>query len=324
MTHFSQFAMVFPGQGSQFIGMLSELANHFNEVSETFEQASDILGYNLWALVQQGPEEKLNTTAFTQPAMLVADLACYKVWQKVSHGLRPQYLAGHSLGEYSALVVAEVLNFTDAVQLVKARGEYMQAACEPGMGAMAAVLGADDELILACCQEVAQAHLGWVVQPANFNAIGQTVIAGHRQAVELVIEKLKERGVKRAILLPVSVPSHCLLMQSAANKLALDFKTIRFAEPKIPVVHNVNVTCHAVPADIQSALLAQIYQPVQWVKTIQYLSTQKISKIIESGPGKTLSGLIKRIDNTITAVCIDSPKLVEDAVQLVHSEMDKV
>lgn len=311
------FSMVFPGQGSQSIGMLAELAKNFSQVAQTFEQASDILRYNLWDLVQNGPEEKLNTTAFTQPAMLVADLACYHVWQAASNNLLvPHYLAGHSLGEYSALVVAGVLDFTDAVLLVQARGEYMQAACEPGVGAMAAVLGAEDDLILTCCQEVEQAHTGWIVQPANFNAIGQTVIAGHKNAVEKVIELLKSRGVKRAILLPVSVPSHCLLMQSAADKLALDFKTIQFSEPKIPVIHNVDVSTHKVPLDIQGALLAQIYQPVQWVKTIQYLATKNINKVVEIGPGKVLSGLIKRIDNHITSVCIETPKLVDEAITL--------
>jgi [acyl-carrier-protein] S-malonyltransferase len=315
-SNITRFAMVFPGQGSQSIGMLSELANSFSQVRETFEQASDILRYNLWELVQNGPEEKLNTTAFTQPAMLVADLACYRVWQAVSNNLAPHYLAGHSLGEYSALVAAGVLNFEDAVLLVQARGEYMQAACEPGVGAMAAVLGAEDELILTCCQEVQQAHSGWVAQPANFNSIGQTVIAGHKQAIEQVIEKLKAKGVKRAIMLPVSVPSHCLLMQSAADKLALDFKTIQFSEPKIPVIHNVDVASHKTPADIQGALLAQIYQPVQWVKTIQYFSSMSVNKIIEAGPGKTLTGLIKRIDNQITSVCIETPKLIDEAISL--------
>ncbi len=312
----TDFAMVFPGQGSQSIGMLSELANSFTQVRQTFEQASDILRYNLWDLVQQGPEEKLNTTAFTQPAMLVADLACYQVWQTASNNLVPKYLAGHSLGEYSALVAAGVLDFADAVLLVQARGEYMQAACEPGVGAMAAVLGAEDDLILACCEEVQQTHSGWIVQPANFNAIGQTVIAGHKNAIEKVIELLKSRGVKRAILLPVSVPSHCLLMRSAADKLALDFKTIKFAEPKIPVIHNVDIKIHAGAVDIQGALLAQIYQPVQWVKTIQYLAAQNINKVVEVGPGKVLSGLIKRIDSNITSVCIEMPKLIDEAITL--------
>jgi [acyl-carrier-protein] S-malonyltransferase len=317
LDHFKHFAMVFPGQGSQFIGMLSELAKNFPVVSEIFEQASDILRYNLWTLVKEGPEEKLNTTAFTQPAMLVADVACYGVWQKVTNNtLTPSYLAGHSLGEYSALVAAGVLDFADAVLLVQARGEYMQAACEPGVGAMAAVLAAEDSLILACCQEVTEANPGWVVQPANFNAIGQTVIAGHREAVEKTIEKLKEHGVKRAILLPVSVPSHCLLMQSAANKLALDFKTVNFSTPKIAVIHNVDVAMHSISTEIQNALLAQIYQPVQWVKTIEYLAQNQIDKIIEVGPGKTLSGLIKRINSTITAVPMDTPKLIDEAITL--------
>ncbi len=312
----TDFAMVFPGQGSQSIGMLGELANSFNQVRQTFEQASDILKYDLWDLVQQGPEEKLNTTAFTQPAMLVADLACYQVWQAASGALKPKYLAGHSLGEYSALVAAGVLDFADAVLLVQARGEYMQAACEPGVGAMAAVLGADDALIAACCDEIVQANTGWVVQPANFNAIGQTVIAGHREAVEQVIALLKSKGAKRAILLPVSVPSHCFLMKSAADKLALDFKNITFSAPNLPVIHNVDVQAHNQPLDIQKVLLEQIYQPVQWVKTIQYFSTQQISKVVEVGPGKVLSGLIKRIDSNITAICIDTPKQLDEAITL--------
>lgn len=312
----TDFAMVFPGQGSQSIGMLGELANSFAQVRQTFEQASDILKYNLWDLVQQGPEEQLNTTAFTQPAMLVADIACYQVWQAASGSLQPKYLAGHSLGEYSALVAAGVLDFSDAVLLVQARGQYMQAACEPGVGAMAAVLGAEDALISACCDEVSQSHSGWVVQPANFNAIGQTVIAGHREAVEQVIALLKSKGVKRAILLPVSVPSHCLLMKSAADKLALDFKTMTFSTPKIPVIHNVDIKAHTQPADIQKALLEQIYQPVQWVKTIQYFGEQHITKVVEAGPGKVLSGLIKRIDSNITAICIDTPKQIDEAITL--------
>lgn len=312
----TDFAMVFPGQGSQSIGMLGELANSFTQVRQTFEQASDILKYDLWDLAQQGPEEKLNTTAFTQPAMLVADIACYQVWQTASDALKPKFLAGHSLGEYSALVAAGVLDFADAVQLVRARGEYMQAACEPGVGAMAAVLGADDALISACCDEITQANAGWIVQPANFNAIGQTVIAGHREAVEQVIALLKSKGVKRAILLPVSVPSHCFLMKSAADKLALDLKTIAFSTPNIPVIHNVDVQAHTQPLDIQKVLLEQIYQPVQWVKTIQYFGTQQISKVIEVGPGKVLSGLIKRIDSNITAICIDTPKQIDEAITL--------
>lgn len=313
---FADFAMVFPGQGSQSVGMLSELFDSFPQVSEIFEQASDILHYDLAKLVKFGPEEKLNITTFTQPAMLVADLACYRVWQSVSLGLVPRYLAGHSLGEYAALVVSGVLDFKDALLLVKARGEYMQAACEPGVGAMAAVLGADPALILASCQEVAETHPGWIVQPANFNAIGQTVIAGHTQAVEQVMVQLKARGVKRAILLPVSVPSHCLLMQSAANKLALDFKTMTFSAPNIPIIHNVDVAMHHSPLAIQGALLAQIYKPVQWVQTIQYLAEQKMHKIIESGPGKVLSGLIKRIDSNIRTVCIDTPKSIDEAMIL--------
>lgn len=308
-----RFAMVFPGQGSQSVGMLSELAKSFSQVSETFEQASDLLKYDLWRLVQEGPEAQLNTTAFTQPAMLVADIACYRVWQHTAKST-PRYLAGHSLGEYSALVAAEVLDFSDAVLLVQARGEYMQAACEPGVGAMAAVLGAEDSLIARCCQEVIETHPNWVVSPANFNSIGQTVIAGHKEAVEKAIEKLKENGVKRAILLPVSVPSHCLLMKPASDKLAQDFKTIRFASPKIPVIHNVDVAMHTEPSEIQKALLAQIYQPVQWVKTIEYFAQQQVNKIVEVGPGKVLSGLIKRINSEATALCMDTPKLIDEAM----------
>lgn len=317
-THMNHFAMVFPGQGSQSIGMLSELAKSFSQVSQLFEQASDLLKYDLWQLVQTGPEDKLNTTSFTQPAMLVADMACYRVWQEVA-SLSPNYFAGHSLGEYSALVAAGVLEFADALLLVKARGEYMQAACEPGVGAMAAVLGAENELILACCKEVTEAHPDWVVQPANYNAIGQTVIAGHKIAVEKVIENLKAQGVKRAILLPVSVPSHCLLMQPVAEKLALDFKTVHFSTPKIPVIHNVDVLMHQEASEIQQALLAQIYQPVQWVKTIEYFASQQINQIIEAGPGKVLSGLIKRINNSITTVCIDTPKSLDEAMNLCKS-----
>lgn len=286
-----KIAFVFPGQGSQRVGMLSELAQHHDVVQETFAQASQLLGYDLWDLVQKGPAEKLDQTEFTQPALLVADVATYRCWS-TDGGEQPELLAGHSLGEYAALVVAGVLAFEDAVQLAANRGRYMQAAVPAGTGAMAAVLGLDDDKVDELCREVAE---GDVLSPANYNSIGQVVIAGERNAVERAVAQAKDKGAKLAKLIPVSVPSHCELMRPAAERLQKDLESVNLNSPNIPVLHNVDAKTHDAPDEIRAALVQQLYSPVRWVDTIRTMHVQGIEQLIECGPGKVLAGLNKRI-----------------------------
>ena len=282
-------ALLFPGQGSQSVGMLAELAAQHSQVQEIFSTASDILHYDLWALTQNGPEEQLNQTEFTQPALLAADIAVFECW-KINNTEKPAFLAGHSLGEYAALVAAESLSFKDAIALVAARGKYMQEAVLPGKGAMAAIVGLSDEAVVDICAQVAG-----VVSPANFNAIGQVVIAGEVEAVLTAIDLAKQQGAKLAKQIPVSVPSHCMLMQSAADKMAEKLQTTVIKKPLIPVIHNVDVKTHDNPADIRTALIEQLIAPVQWVKTIQWIAAQGVTNFVECGPGKVLMGLNKRI-----------------------------
>jgi [acyl-carrier-protein] S-malonyltransferase len=289
------YAFVFPGQGSQSIGMLADLATAHTEIRETFDEASDALGYDLWKLVQDGPEGDLNSTERTQPALLAAGVATWRVL-KENGVARPVVMAGHSLGEYTALVCAGAMGFRDAVQLVQFRGQAMQQAVPAGTGAMAAILGLADDDVRAVCDEAAA---GDVVSAVNFNAPGQVVIAGNKAAVERAIELAKEKGAKRAIELPVSVPSHCSLMQPAAEQMRERLADVSIAAPKIPVIHNVDVETHADPADIRAALVAQLHSPVRWVETIEKMSDDGILTVAECGPGKVLAGLNRRIDKSM-------------------------
>ncbi|HAD40100.1 MAG TPA: [acyl-carrier-protein] S-malonyltransferase [Plesiomonas shigelloides] len=295
------FAMVFPGQGSQSVGMLADLAQQFPIVEQTFAEASAVLGYDLWALVQQGPAEELNKTWQTQPALLTASVAIWRVWQE-KNGAMPVVMAGHSLGEYSALVCAGVMDFKDAVRLVELRGKVMQEAVPEGTGAMAAIIGLDNDSIAKACAESAE---GQVVAPVNFNSPGQVVIAGNKEAVERAGAACKAAGAKRALPLPVSVPSHCALMKPAADKLAVALQEITFNAPRIPVINNVDVAAESDADAIRSALVRQLYSPVRWTETVESMSAQGVAHLLEMGPGKVLTGLTKRIVDSMTAVAVN-------------------
>ncbi len=289
-------AYVFPGQGSQSVGMLGELASEYPQVQQTFSIASESLGYDLWEVCQQGPAEKLNQTQITQPALLTASIACLKIYQEL-HGA-PDYFAGHSLGEYTALVAAEVLSVEDAVKLVETRGNLMQQAVPAGTGAMYAIIGLDDESIGSICTATAT-DMQQVVSPVNFNSPGQVVIAGNKEAVERAAAAIKEAGAKRALPLAVSVPSHCALMKSAAEKLVPVLNSITFSSPVLPVINNVDVASVTNADEIKSALVRQLYSPVRWTETVQQLAENGVEHIVEVGPGKVLSGLCKRIDKSL-------------------------
>ena len=290
-TQNNQLAFVFPGQGSQSVGMLTEMAETFPEIKDTFSLASDVLGFDLWSMVADGPVEELNQTHNTQPAMLAAGVALWEIWCAQSE-VRPAFMAGHSLGEYTALVCSGVLNFADAVALVAERGRFMQQAVPEGVGAMAAILGLKDEQVLQVCTEAAQ---GEVCSAVNFNSPGQVVIAGNCAAIERAMVAAKEAGAKRALKLPVSVPSHCALMQPAADKLYAKMQDIHFAEPDVTLLHNVDVSVHKDAEEIRQALKQQLFMPVRWVDTVNALSEQGVSTLVEMGPGKVLMGLNKRI-----------------------------
>lgn len=290
-----ELGIIFPGQGSQSVGMLMSLVDQYPIIQSTFSEANQHLGYDLSNIIAQGPEEKLNSTEITQPALLAASVALWRVVNE-KKAMMPAFLAGHSLGEYSALVCAEAIDFGDALKLVRARGQYMQEAVPVGYGAMAAIIGLDNERIAALCEEAAQ---GEVVSPANFNAIGQTVVAGENAAVERLIDLAKIAGAKLAKKIPVSVPSHCELMKSAKIKLITALADIKISTPKIKVIHNVDIASHSHPDDIRHALAEQLDHPVRWVETIQMLSQSGIKTLWECGPGKVLAGLVKRIDNAI-------------------------
>jgi len=305
----SKFAIVFPGQGSQAIGMLAELAEQYDVINQTFAEASDALGYDLWALVQNGPVEDLNQTFRTQPALLAASVAIWRVWQKL--GLeQPAVLAGHSLGEYSALVCAGVIDFKQAISLVELRGKAMQEAVPAGTGAMYAIIGLDDATIAKACEEAAQ---GEVVSPVNFNSPGQVVIAGQKDAVERAGALCKEAGAKRALPLPVSVPSHCALMKPAAERLAEALAEIEFNAPQLPVINNVDVVAETDPAKIKDALVRQLYSPVRWTEGVEKMSEQGVEKLLEMGPGKVLTGLTKRIVKTLDAAAVNDIASLEAA-----------
>lgn len=306
----SSLAFVFPGQGSQAVGMLAELAGAHAEVRATFEEASQGAGIDLWQLSQQGPEEELNRTQNTQPALLAASVAVWRVWQKLG-GARPAQLAGHSLGEYSALVCAGALSLHDAAALVAERGRLMQAAVPAGVGAMAAILGGDDAQIAAVCDEVAQ---GQVVSPANYNSPGQLVIAGNAEAVDRALARLAELGVKKAIKLAVSVPSHCALMREAADRLGERMAGIGWQQPSIPVIQNAEARSYTNVEDIRGALQRQLYLPVRWTQCVQALAAGGATRVIECGPGKVLTGLVKRIDKSLDARAIGTPAELEAAL----------
>ena len=286
---------VFPGQGSQSTGMLVELASNNENVARTFEEASNSLGFDLLELIRDNPAEALNKTENTQPAILTCSVALWRLWQEMTGDL-PVYLAGHSLGEYSALVCADVLSLTDAVVLVTDRGRFMQEAVPEGVGAMAAIVGLEREEVQQLCVEAEQSQ---IVSAANFNSPNQIVIAGHREAVERACSLAKNAGAKRAILLPISVPSHCSLMSDAAERFALRLGQITFSQANIPVVQNVDAKLRSNPNEIKQSLLQQLHQPVRWVETIEYLGAKGVGRIIECGPGKVLTGLIKRIDRSL-------------------------
>jgi len=304
------FAAVFPGQGSQSVGMLGALAAEHPEVQRTYAEASEALGYDLWALCQQGPDERLNATERTQPALLAAGVAAWRTW-KAAGGGDPVAMAGHSLGEYTALVCAGALDFKAAIQLVEFRGQAMQQAVPAGQGAMAAIIGLDDEQVRAACAEAAQ---GEVVEAVNYNAPGQVVIAGNAAAVQRAGEACKARGAKRALPLPVSAPSHCALMRPAAEKLAARLAGVAVSRPVIPVLQNVDVTSHTDGDEIRATLKAQLYSPVRWVETVQKLAGQGALKQIEFGPGRVLIGLAKRIDKTVEAYPVYDPTTLQAAL----------
>lgn len=293
-------AFLFPGQGSQSIGMLSVLAGQYPVVEETFRTASEVLGFDLWGICQGGPVEHLNQTEVTQPAMLAAGIATWRVWKSLG-GFNPDYFAGHSLGEYSALVAAGSLEFTDALALVAERGRLMQSATAENAGAMAAVLGLEDDVLADICSQAAQ---GQVVSCANFNSPGQVVIAGDKPAVERACRLAREAGAKRTIPLAVSVPSHCALMQSAAEKLSDVLAGLLIVPGKIPVIHNVDVRVHQTADGIRDALVRQLSQPVRWAASIQTLIGKGITCFGECGPGKVLTGLNRRISRDISSVAL--------------------
>jgi len=304
------FAAVFPGQGSQSLGMLGALAAEHPEVRRTYAEASEALGYDLWALCQEGPEEKLNATERTQPALLAAGVAAWRSW-KAAGGRDPVAMAGHSLGEYTALVCAGALDFKDAVKLVEFRGQAMQQAVPAGQGAMAAIIGLDDDQVRAACAEAAQSE---VVEAVNFNAPGQVVIAGNAAAVQRAGEACKARGAKRVLPLPVSAPSHCALMRPAAEKLAQGLAALQVNVPRIPVIQNVDVLSHSDADEIRAALKAQLHSPVRWVETVRKLAQQDAFKQFEFGPGKVLVGLAKRIDKTVEALPVYDPTTLQAAL----------
>lgn len=303
-----KFAMVFPGQGSQTVGMLAELAGDYPIVQETFKQASEVLGYDLWQLVQEGPAEELNKTWQTQPALLTASVAVYRVWQQKYPALKPEVMAGHSLGEYSALVCAGVLDFQDAVKLVELRGKLMQQAVPEGTGAMYAIIGLDNDAIINACK---QAEQGEVVSAVNFNSPGQVVIAGAKAAVERAAALCREAGAKRALPLAVSVPSHCALMKPAADQLSVSLESITLKEAGVSVLNNVDVKNEIEADAIRNALVRQLYSPVRWTETVEKMAQNGVEVLVEVGPGKVLNGLTKRIVDSLQAVSVNDVKSLD-------------
>ena len=312
----STLAFIFPGQGSQQLGMLSELAERYVVVRSTFEEASTALGYDLWHLVQEGPAEELNRTDITQPAILAASVAVWRVWKELE-GARPAWLAGHSLGEYSALVCSGAMSFADGVRLVRTRGEFMQQAVPSGQGAMAAILGLDADKIEEACASAAQ---GEIVSAVNYNAPGQIVIAGNVAAVERAILACQQAGARKAMPLPVSVPSHCELMRPAAEKLADELNLIQLTKPRVPVVQNVHAAPETEVAVIRDNLVAQLYRPVRWIDSIEFMAEQGVDTYVECGPGNVLVGLNKRIVKTAKSLAVNDPNSVQAALDLLRAE----
>lgn len=308
-----RFAMVFPGQGSQTVGMLAELASDYPIVQETFKQASEVLGYDLWQLVQEGPAEELNKTWQTQPALLTASVAVYRVWQQKYPALKPEVMAGHSLGEYSALVCSGVLDFQDAVKLVELRGKLMQQAVPEGTGAMYAIIGLDNDAIINACK---QAEQGEVVSAVNFNSPGQVVIAGAKAAVERAAALCKEAGAKRALPLAVSVPSHCALMKPAADQLSVSLESITLKAPVVAVLNNVDVKAETDAVAIRNALVRQLYSPVRWTETVERMAQNGVEVLIEVGPGKVLNGLTKRIADSLQSVSVNDVKSLDSVEEV--------
>ena len=308
------FALVFPGQGSQSVGMLAELSESYSIVKETYQEASDALDYDLWSLVQNGPEEELNKTHITQPAMLAGGVSVWRIW-KAEGGPTPVAMAGHSLGEYSALVAADAISLSDAAGLVADRGKYMQEAVPEGTGAMAAILGLDDGAVIDVCGKAAE---GEVVTAVNFNSPGQVVIAGNKGAVDRAVDLAKEAGAKRAVTLPVSVPSHCNLMVPAAERLADKLAGIEIKTPSIPVYNNVDVKAETDPDSIRNALKRQLFSPVRWVGTINTFTQQNVEHVVECGPGKVLAGLNKRINKQMGAYTTLDADSIRQAIQAVQ------
>lgn len=309
-----KIAITFPGQGSQSVGMLAELAAAYPDVRTTFDEGSEALGLDLWSLSQDGPKEKLNETQNTQPALLCAGMAVMRVLDR-QLARPPVVLAGHSLGEYTALVAAGVLDLADAVRLVAKRGRLMQEAVPAGAGAMAAILGLDDDRVRAVCAEAAQ---GQVAEAVNFNSPGQVVVAGDAEAVARVAELAKAAGAKRALLLDVSVPSHCALMRPAAERLAVVMQEIAFGAPRVPVLHNVNVAEAGEAGEIRRLLVEQLYRPVRWVETVQEIAGRGVELVIEAGPGKVLTGLVKRIDKSLVALPVFDPASLDTALESIN------
>ncbi|MCT2530939.1 ACP S-malonyltransferase [SAR92 clade bacterium H921] len=306
----NNLALVFPGQGSQKIGMLGDLAAQNSIVERTFAEASDVLGYDAWAMVQTGEQEAINLTERTQPILLTSSVAIWRLWQNKG-GPMPAQMAGHSLGEWSALVCSEVLAFADAIKIVRARGAYMQDAVPVGVGAMAAILGVAYEVILDACDKVRQDE---VVDAVNFNAPGQVVIAGSAAAVDRAIDVCKQAGAKRAMKLPVSAPFHTSLMQPAAENLTELVSSTDFSSPKIPILHNVHAKAETKPEAIKALMLEQIYKPVMWVDCIEGLRSNGAQIFVECGPGRVLNGLTKRIDRDLTSFSTDDVASLENAL----------
>ena len=304
-------AFVFPGQGSQSPGMLAELAELHPLVHDTFREASEGAGVDLWGLSQGGPEEMLNRTEYTQPALLAAGVAVWRLWRQQG-GVQPSVLAGHSLGEYSALVAAGALTLTDGAHLVRLRGQLMQESAPAGIGAMAAVIGADDVVVQQACEDACGSE---VVVPANYNSPGQIVIGGHVAAVDRALALLAERGVRKAVKLAVSVPSHTPLMREAANRLSETMAGMRWAAPAIPVIQNVDAEVHDNMQSVRDALVRQLYLPVQWTRCMQSLTARGVTRIAECGPGKVLSGLARRIDKSLDARPLGTPGEFDTALQ---------
>jgi [acyl-carrier-protein] S-malonyltransferase len=297
-----KFACVFPGQGSQSLGMMAGYSD-FPIVRETFVEGSDALGEDFWALINDGPADKLNLTINTQPLMLIAGIAVHRAWQSLG-GPEPVLLAGHSLGEYTALVASDAMEFADALPLVRFRAEIMQQAVPEGIGAMAAILGLPDEVVNAVCEEITNSSDGELLEPANFNSPGQIVIAGHKGAVLRGMELAQSKGAKRAIMLPMSIPSHCSLMGAAAGKMRQRLESVVLRSPRVPLLHNVDVQSHENASDIKNVLVKQLFSPVRWTETVRSLAAAGVGYVVECAPGKVLSGLNKRIHSGLQSLAL--------------------